>query len=326
VFLEFVEVEDGDYGTTIEPRFRVLEPGAWKLLEVVEQSGSWEIVEADAGQYLDSSGQPMSLIPVVWYSAEKDGFGRGGLPMRQLAEHSLEHFRTRSDLAEKTHKVAMPVPVRIGDTPAAPGQPPKPLVLGPNSVVDLPEGGSFTFAEPSAASLAEQRAQVEHIEQLIQLHTLNFQFGGSNAKTATQVAMEGAETQAGIKRMAEAKGSVLQQLMAIWCLYTGEDLPEDAGIAMASTIYDKPLEAQEIAQLHTLAGGVELISQESAIEELQRGGVNRATTSVEEELKRIKREEPQRQALLGVNAEMGGIPSSQTADDLDDVQPDAEDE
>jgi hypothetical protein len=41
-----------------------------------------------------------------------------------------------------------------------------------------------------------------------------------------------------------------------------------------------------------MTGGEPLISQESAVEELQRGGFNRATSNVEDEMERIRRERP----------------------------------
>jgi hypothetical protein len=61
---------------------------------------------------------------------------------------------------------------------------------------------------------------------------------------------------------------------------------------MDENAYDAPLDAQSAAQLQALAGGVELISQESAVEELQRGGFNRATSSVADEMARIRAERP----------------------------------
>jgi hypothetical protein len=197
----------------------------------------------------------------------------------------------------------MPVPVRVGVPPDA-----KPLVLGPNSVVDLPDGGSFTFAEPSASSLAEQRAQIAEVEQLIARQTLGFLYGDPGAvKTATQAGMEGAQTENAVARIAQRKRSAMQSLMQLWVLFTGEQLDPEAGIVMADSIYEKPLEAQDITLLQQLTGGVELISQRSAIEELQRAGRLSATTSVEEELERLRSERPEPADDVDLN-DLGGLP------------------
>lgn len=221
--------------------------------------------------------------------------------MRQVLEHDLEHFRTRSDLAEKTHRVAMPVPVRTGQPPPAPGMPPEPLEIGPNSVVDVPIGGSFAFAEPGASSLAEQREQVALIEALIKEKSANFAYGeGSPAKTATQSALEAAHAQAGLSMLAARKNSVIQQLMVIWGMFTGEQVSPDAGISMSSTIYDRPLDPPSRAQLiaEVDAG---LVSRETAIEILQRGGANPITGSPEDELQRLKEDESRMAEQIGVN-------------------------
>lgn len=309
-FLEMIEIEDGDYGIKLEPRYRVISRGQWMLLKLKRNKANDLTVElVDDGQYIGANGQPLPVVPVVWYPSEQASFGQGGMPLRQVVEHSLEHFQMRSDLAEKTHRCAMPVPVAIGRTPPAPGEARRPLVIGPNSVVDLDQGGSFSFAEPSASSLAEQRAQIAEIEKLIARQTLGFLYGDSGGtKTATQAGLEAAQTQAGITRLGQRKASMMQSLMAIWCAFTGEQLSDDAGMQMSSTIYDKPMEPQDVAQLQQLAGGVELISQQSAIEELQRAGIIRATTSVEDELERIRGEAPEPAEPVGLN-DYGMLPS-----------------
>jgi hypothetical protein len=308
--LEMIEVEDGDFGVKLEPRYRVIGRGEWALFRI-ERNASNDLTATleDQGQYLGANGQPLSVVPVVWYASDQAGFGHGMLPLRQVAEHSIEHYQQRSDLREKTHRCAMPVPVAIGRTPPAPGQAIRPLVIGPNSVIDLDQGGSFTFAEPSASSLAEQRAQIAEVEKLIARQTLGFLYGDpGSTKTATQAGMEGAQTENAVARVSERKTSAMQTLMTIWVQFTGEPLSSEAGLLMADSIYEKPVEAQDITLLQQLTGGMELISQRSAIEELQRAGRLKATTSVEDELKRLQEERPQSPAQdVGLN-DLGRLP------------------
>ena len=309
--LELVEEPDGEFGVKTVPRYRVISRGAWQLWKI-ERNASNDLVAVleDEGQYLGANGQPLPVVPVVWYSSDQAGFGHGELPLRQVVEHSIEHYQQRSDLREKTHKCALPVPVRIGATPPAPGEARKALVLGPNSVVDLDQGGSFTFAEPSASSLAEQRAQIAEVEKLISRQTLGFLYGDpGGAKTATQAGLESAQTESTITRIAQRKDSAMQSLMTIWCMFTGETLEPGAGLSMASSLFERPMEAQDVSQLQQLTGGDKLISRQSAIEELQRRGKLTVTTSPEDELQRIADEEPAPADPVGLN-DLGALPQS----------------
>ncbi len=310
IFLEMEEEPDGDFGVKTVPRYRMVGRG-FQRIYLIERNASNDLVATRVGEdvpILGANRQPLPVVPVVWYPSDEADFGGGELPLRQVVEHCLSHFRESSDLREKTHKCAMPVPVRIGAVPPAPGQNRRDAVIGPNTIIDLEPGGSFAFAEPSATSLAEQRAQIAETEKLIARQTLGFLYGDSGGtKTATQAGMEGAQTESAITRIAERKSSVMQSLMALWVLFTGETLDPDAGLAMSASIYERPMEAADVDQLQKLAGGVELISQRSAIEELQRAGRLKVTTSVEEELERLAEEVPEPAEEVGLN-DLGGLP------------------
>ena len=325
--LEWAEVDDpdGGFGVKYEERYRVIEPGKWTLYKLTKRdNGTLTLDEVTNGRYLDSKQKPLTICPVVWYPAENAGFGRGGLPLRQVVEHCFQYFRKSSDLEEKTHKCAMPVPVRKGAPPPMPGQVAPPLVIGPNTAIDVDKDGDFFWREPEATSLAEQREQIREVKELIDQHLLGFLSGESKVtKTATQAQLEGGRVQVSIKAMGERKKSVMQSILAIWCLYTGEELAVGAGLTMDENAFAEPLNAQGAEALQRLAGGVELISQESAVEALQTGGFNRATTSVEDEMERIRRERP----TLG--APTPGRNDTTTPLDvstpLDESQPTAED-
>ena len=309
--LELNEEPDGEFGVKTVPCYRVISRGAWQLYRI-ERNASNDLTavldKEGSGQYLGANGKPLPVVPVVWYASDQVGFGQGELPLRQVVEQGIEHFQQRSDLREKTHKCALPVPVAIGRTPPAPGEARKPLVIGPNSVVDLEQGGSFTFAEPSASSLAEQRAQISEVEKLISRQTLGFLYGDpGGAKTATQAGLESAQTESTITRIAQRKASAMQSLMAIWCMFTGEQLDPDAGLSMSASLFERPMEAQDVSQLQQLTGGDKLISQRSAIEELQRRGKLTVTTSPEDELKRIADEQPAPADPVGLN-DLGALP------------------
>ncbi len=310
-FLEVEPENKGTYGVEMKPRYRIVGRGFQQVLvlERNESTGKFTAVpEGPEVPILMANKQPMPRVPVVWYPADEADFGEGEQPLRQVVEHSISHFRKSSDLEEKTHKCAMPVPVVTGATPGDPSRPAQKVAIGPNSIIYLEQGGTFTFAEPSGSSLKEQREQIADTERLIAKQTLGFLYGDpGGAKTATQAGMEGAQTESGITRTAERKASAAQEVMAIWCLFTGEELDPEAGLTMSASIFERPMEAADVAQLQSLAGGVELISQRSAVEELIRRGKNQAVSSVEEELERLAAEVPPPAEDVGTN-DLGGLP------------------
>jgi hypothetical protein len=317
-FLEMSERHSADsYGMEIVPQYRVITAAGWKLLEMKQDDkGKWQVEEVGDGKYLRArQAGPLSRPPVVWYPSELAGFGQGELPLRQVVEHSFEYFQQGSDLREKTRKCAMPVPVIKGRQQVAPpigapeGWQQPPLELGPNSAVELEDSAtsSFNWSEPSAASLAEQRAQIGDVKDLIDQQTLGFLYGdGGSAKTAKQVTMEGAQVEGVITRLTTQKASAFQSILEIWCEFTGETLSPDAGLTMAASVFERPLEPADVMQIQSLTGGAQLLSQQSGIEELQRGGRIRVTTTAEDELQRIQAEQPEPADDVGLN-DLGGL-------------------
>jgi hypothetical protein len=122
----------------------------------------------------------------------------------------------------------MPVPVRKGAKPLAPqvpGQPPvfPPLVIGPNSVVDIPVDADFFFAEPSGNAIASSQADIEKLESAMDRVSLSAMSGiGDAAKTATESMLNAAQSQSVLSGMARRKESAVQAVFADWVDYTGE--------------------------------------------------------------------------------------------------------
>ena len=146
--LRSVPDPEGVYGSKFEPVYYVMTPGKVEM---------YRVVKTDASRYsnvkIDEATTTLPIVPLVWYGATTSRFAQGDLPMDGLADLSIQHYQMRSDLGELLHKCALPVPVRKG-APIGPDGRPAPLVLGPNTAVDLSaEGGDFKFAEPSGKSI-----------------------------------------------------------------------------------------------------------------------------------------------------------------------------
>lgn len=290
---------DGGFGSMVEPIYYVLTPGTVTTYRLVKTGPSaWE------NQKLDEATTSLPIVPIVWYGASTTRFAQGDLPMGGLSDLSIQHFQMRSDLAELLHKCAMPVPVRKG-APIGPDGNPAPLILGPNTAVDLSgEGGSdFMFAEPSGKSLERHQQEIKHVEELMDRSSLNFLYG-ANVKTATEASLRASQVASSVQALVRNKAAAFGVLMRLWAWYAGEQssITEESGLAMNDSLITKPIEASEMAQMVNLYTNG-LLSRRTVLEELQRGGVLDPDLVVEDELERIEDDQEDRLAQEVVEAE-----------------------
>jgi len=287
------------FGSEVEPVYYVLTPGKVEVYRLAKSDTSrW------ANQKVDEMQTSLPIVPIVWYGATTTRFAQGDLPMDGLADLSIQHFQMRSDLSELLHKCAMPVPVRKG-APIGPDGKPAPLVLGPNTAVDLgSEGGAdFSFAEPSGKSLERHQKEIEHVEELMDRSSLNFLYG-ANVKTATEASLRASQVSASVSALVRNKTSMFGRLMRLWAWYAGEQaqITDESGLAINDALINKPLGASEIAQLVNLYNN-DLLSKQTVLDELQRGGVLDPDLVVEDEMERIDEDKEDEHELQHEEAE-----------------------
>ena len=281
--LRSVQDPEGQFGSKVEPVYHVLTPGKVETYRLVKTGPSrW------ANQKIDEISTSLPIVPIVWYGATTTRFAQGDLPMDGLADLSIQHFQMRSDLSELLHKCAMPVPVRKGAPVGVDGQP-APLVLGPNTAVDLGvDGGDFSFAEPSGKSLERHQSEIQHVESLMDRSSLNFLYG-ANVKTATEASLRASQVASSVASLIRNKMAMFGVIMRLWAWYAGEQnsITSESGLAINDSLMSKPLEASEMAQLVNLYSNG-LMSRKTVLEELQRGGVLDPDLVVEDEIERIE--------------------------------------
>lgn len=274
---------EGRFGTTVEPAYFVLTPGRVEQYEL-EKVGPKRWVN----KLIDSVDTTLPVVPIVWYGASTTRFGAGDLPLSGLADLSIQHFQMRSDLSELLHKCAMPVPVRKGAAIGPDGRP-APLIIGPNTAVDLSgDGGDFKFAEPTGMSLQRHQAEITHIEELMDRSSLNFLYG-ANVKTATEASLRASQVASSVSALVRNKTSMFGMVMRLWAWYAGEtqQITSESGLAINDSLINKPLGASEMAQLVNLYS-TGLLSKTTVLDELQRGGILDPDLVVEQEIERIE--------------------------------------
>lgn len=297
--LRSVPDEEGKYGSKVEPIYYVLTPGKVETYRLVK-SGVSRWSNRKVGKDIETT---IPIVPIAWYGATTSRFAQGDLPMDGLADLSIQHFQMRSDLSELLHKCAMPVPVRKG-APIGPDGQAAPLILGPNTAVDLPaEGGDFSFAEPSGKSLERHQQEIKHIEELMDRSSLNFLYG-ANVKTATEASLRASQVASSVSALIRNKTSMFSAVMRLWAWYAGEisSITAESGIAINDSLINKPLGASEMAQLVNLYGN-DLLSKKTVLDELQRGGILDPDLVVQDEMNRIDEDKEAEHRLQEEEAE-----------------------
>jgi hypothetical protein len=174
----------------------------------------------------------ISQLPLIWYASDGAAFGEGDLPHLGLAHQYLNHFRCQSDYQELLYRTALPVGVRTGVVGPMGTGTSEPVVLGPNSVIDLPEGASFQFVEIQARSLAEHRAWVESLDQGMRRDALIPSGAQGAPRTATEISLAASQAYALLQSQAIQKASMFSSLLQHWCAITGEPDPVQEGPAL----------------------------------------------------------------------------------------------
>ena len=171
-------------------------------------------------------------LPLIWYASDGSAFGDGDLPHLGLAHQYLNHFRCQSDYQELLYRTALPVGVRTGVAGAMGSDSTEPVVLGPNSVIDLPDGASFQFVEIQARSLAEHRAWLESLDQGMRRDALIPSGVQGAPRTATEISLAASQAYALLQSQALQKASMFSTLLEHWCALTGDALPQRDGPAL----------------------------------------------------------------------------------------------
>jgi hypothetical protein len=267
---------EGDFGEKEITYYRVLRPGEYSLYQIIDVEGKQQLLLIEQGT------TSLAEIPLVYYSVTESQTFAAKAPFLSLAELNIEHYQKRSQLNEVLRKCNLPVPVRKGamrtidDLKKMP-----PLVIGPNSVLDVPADGDFYFAEPSGVAIAASQADLEKLEASMDRITLDFLTSGEHKKTATEVVLDSTKTSANLKGIARRKESAIQQILKLWVAYTGE--AEGGTASVDESLLQMPLSPEQVDKLENLANGG-WISQRTLLLLLQRGKVLPRQFDIDEEV------------------------------------------
>ncbi|MEI7666575.1 MAG: DUF4055 domain-containing protein [Synechococcaceae cyanobacterium ELA263] len=186
----------------------------------------------------------LTRLPACWYTSDGSAFGDGDLPHLGLAYQYLNHFRCKSEYEELLSRTALPVGVRKGMVDALGNSTAGPVVLGPNTCMDLPVDASFEFVEIRARSLAEHRAWLQNLDETMRRDALIPSSSGGAARTELEISLTASQSYALLQSLAIQKASLFSTLLEHWVSLTGETLDPGAGLQVSVSPLAPPIQAQ----------------------------------------------------------------------------------
>lgn len=225
----------GLFGEEAVTVYHVWMPGLKQIWEEQKYDGEKSI------RLVDEIPVSLEIVPFVPYSITSLHPFECMPPMLDLALMNFHHYRLYSDYMEVMHKCNLPVPVRKGympvgtmDNAALP-----PVVIGPNTAIDVPVEGDFFFAEPSGAAIGATRQAIIDVEEAMMQESLNF-LGNAGEKTKYEVQLRSSQSRASLSLLAEQKESAVQQIFMIWGLWEG--IEEVGGIEISRDLLAEKIE------------------------------------------------------------------------------------
>jgi hypothetical protein len=204
-----------------------------------QATSGWRCDEPVATTY-----EGIHRLPACWYTSDGSAFGEGDLPHLGLAHQYLNHFRCKSEYEELLSRTALPVGVRKGMVDAIGNSQAGPVVLGPNTCMDLPSDASFEFVEIRARSLAEHRAWLQILDDTMRRDALIPSQNRGAARTEMEISLTASQSYALLQAMAIQKASLFSTLLQHWCALTGEHLDPGAGLQVTVSPLTPPIQPQ----------------------------------------------------------------------------------
>lgn len=281
---ESKEVPEGDYGTKIVERVRVLRPGSFEVWEK-QTNGTFSKVEEESGT------TTLPFIPFVPVYGIRVGFMIGMPPMLNMAYLNVKHWQNESDQDDSARFARKRLLVFSGLNNK------EEMVMASSSAVTLPPNATATVLQGSAESVTVGRSELTSLEQqMIQIGAEILVANTSGpARTATESANDAEANKSSLQSIAENFEDALDLVldyMAAWL-----NIERTAKVTLFKDFAANSLSeagAQVIVSLQQ-AG---LISKETAIKEMQRRGVLSPDLDSVAETERVAAEGP-RLGMIG---------------------------
>lgn len=241
--------EPDGFATKVVKRCRVLKliQGIYHVEIWEETQAGWDIaVPAYAPR--NAAGAPWNIIPFTFVGAENNDEAIDDAPLLDLARVNIAHYRNSADYEDSVFFNGQPQPWISGLTAEWRDYlDKKGFVIGSRTIIPLPEGGAFGFAQAQANTLAEG-ALTQKEEQMVALGARLVQKGGA-VKTATE-AQDDNEAEHSVLSLAASNVSAAYTQAMEWCgLFNGQDSMGAVEYEISQDFIEHKLDAQMLGAL-----------------------------------------------------------------------------
>jgi len=278
---EFVQKNEGDYGSYTAEQIKVLEIGSWKVYEK-DKNGNWPLI--DEGQFLDYRGKPLRFIPLIPIYFDQTDFFTSRPPLLDLAYLNVHHWQSYSDYANILHVAQVPILFGKGfdeDTQ---------VVVGASSMIPGPPESDLKFVEHSGKAIESGNNGIMAIEDRMRVMGSELLSKSKGVVTATQRTLENEENLSDLQRMALNMADGANQALEITALLAGVPVEEIGEITLFTDFSIMLNRVEDVKNLLAIRVARQM-TQVTFLEECKRRGVLSDGLDVELEMKILKEEE-----------------------------------
>jgi hypothetical protein len=265
---EWVQEDDGRFGSKIVQQIRVLEPGKWE---------TWRPGTTGTGWALHDQGTTsLAEIPFAVCYSQREAALVSKPPMKEIAEINLQHYSLQAQLLNALAVAAQPILVLKGWDDQSPE-----INVSVANAIAMPPDGAVEYAEPASQSFDSIQAELNRLaEQMKQLGIATLSQEKTFQESGTAKAIDRIDTNSLLAVLSKDLQQTLQQCINWVAEYAGQEPPE---VMISRDFNADPMDAPTITAVNSLFTSG-LIDQRTALMMLERGEVFGDDFDIEETL------------------------------------------
>lgn len=283
-FKEAVAEEDGQFGEKEVEQIRVLEPGKWRTYrkKIVQGQSTAEWVEDKRGEVRGVTEIP--FVPVYGHQA---ALMQGNMPLIDVAYLNVEHYQSTSDQRNIVRVGRVPILKATGIV-----DPKWALDVGASTAVRLPPGADLSYVEHGGQSIGAGRQEIIDIEERMRQSGAELLVLAPGQVTATQVHTENEAGRCILESIALNTEDSVNKALDLTAQFRGPLLKGKPGKAKLFTDFGVATLAEASTQLVLAGVTAQVVSKETAFNEMQRRGILSPDLKYEQEKDRIEADGP----------------------------------